>query len=291
MSTYFLRIVRGIALEFLEEATSARDRICSAPCERLVRSAQCVVDARLLRGRRAADLIVRPGHQLGVFVPDASENRGIQAGDAVSILPYAGPYPMSAESLDRNMVEATVTATSPSLVLRLQDRTNVNLYGMLTDPAEGNVYRIDKLANRMGFNRQLNSAVAVAADDSLTPTQRDNRCPSCELTRAITAMDENIDRIMLGAANGHCNVMNHNNGNTNVSSTTTDTTSTAELCGQAVPWNPAQYDGDDANIDDPDVQERIRSDAHLALEKFGALEGLNESQRLAVEGASNAMGA
>ena len=85
--------------------------------------------------------------------------------------------------------------------------------------------------------------------------------------------------------------MNHNNGNTNVSSTTTDTTSTAELCGQAVPWNPAQYDGDDANIDDPDVQERIRSDARLALEKFGALEGLNESQRLAVEGASNAMGA
>ena len=27
--TYFMRIVRGIALEFLEEATSARDRICS----------------------------------------------------------------------------------------------------------------------------------------------------------------------------------------------------------------------------------------------------------------------
>lgn len=48
---YFLRIVRGIALEFLEEATSARDRICSAHCERLVRTGQCVVDAQLRKVR------------------------------------------------------------------------------------------------------------------------------------------------------------------------------------------------------------------------------------------------
>lgn len=33
--TYFMRIVRGIALEFLEEATSARDRICSGACIKL----------------------------------------------------------------------------------------------------------------------------------------------------------------------------------------------------------------------------------------------------------------
>ena len=65
-----------------------------APCERLVRSSQCVVDARLRRGKKPTDLVVQPGHQLGVFIPDTLENRGIQAGDAVSILPYAGPYPM-----------------------------------------------------------------------------------------------------------------------------------------------------------------------------------------------------
>lgn len=69
-----------------------------APCERLVRSAQCVVDARLRRGRKPTDLVVQPGHQLGVFIPDTLENRGIQAGDAVSILPYAGPYPMLVSS-------------------------------------------------------------------------------------------------------------------------------------------------------------------------------------------------
>ena len=38
---YFLRIDRGTALKFLEEMTSARGRICLAPCERLVKSAVC----------------------------------------------------------------------------------------------------------------------------------------------------------------------------------------------------------------------------------------------------------
>jgi len=98
--TYFMRIVRGIALEFLEEATSARDRICSAPCERLKRSALCVVDAQFKRGKRPGELLVIPGNQLGAFIPEGNfmDNRGIQSGDAVSILPYSGPYPMSAES-------------------------------------------------------------------------------------------------------------------------------------------------------------------------------------------------
>lgn len=265
--TYFLRIVRGIALEFLEEATSARDRICSAPCERLVRSAQCVVDASLRRGKKAAEIVVHPGNQLGVFVPDTLENRGIQAGDAVSILPYAGPYPMSAESLDRNMIEATVTSAQP-LNLKLQDKTNAQLHAMLTDRSEGNVYRIDKLANRMGFNRQLNAAVAIASFGE--HVRRDNRRPCPELIQAITAMDQNIDMILLGAANGQYNVSQNRDRNSR-------TTSTAELCAQAVPW-----DDDDDNND----EDSIRAASKLALEKYGALEGLNESQRLAVEGAA-----
>mmetsp|Transcript_12027 Transcript_12027/g.17077 ORF Transcript_12027/g.17077 Transcript_12027/m.17077 type:complete len:1133 (+) Transcript_12027:3-3401(+) len=269
--TYFMRIVRGIALEFLEEATSARDRICSAPCERLVRSAQCVVDAKLKRGKKATDLVVQPGHQLGVFVPDTLENRGIQAGDAVSILPYAGPYPMSAESLDRNMIEATVTNAQP-LVLRLQDKTNASLHAMLTENVDGNVYRIDKLANRMGFNRQLAAAVSLASPIEKETSKRDTRRPSPELIRAITAMDENIDRVMrLGNFNTNAN------NNTNPG----ELTSTAALCAQAVPWSSNEDDGDE-EID----EDRIRGSGRLALEKYGALEGLNESQRLAVEGAA-----
>lgn len=251
--TYFLRIVRGIALEFLEEATSARDRICSAPCERLVRSSMCVVDARLKRGKKVTELLVDPGHQLGVFVPDSMENRGIQAGDAVSILPYAGPYPMSAESLDRNMIEATVTSTNPML-LRLQDKTNAQLYNMLTENVEGNVYRIDKLANRMGFNRQLAAAVAMAAPLDSTP-----RRPSAELIQAITAMDENMVMSNLRASRGH------------------EMTSTAALCSTPVAWNE-QDQGDDVDC--------LRDASRLALERHGALEGLNASQALAVEGAA-----
>ncbi|CAJ1958618.1 unnamed protein product [Cylindrotheca closterium] len=261
--TYFLRIVRGIALEFLEEVMSARDRICSAPCERLVRSAVCVVDARLKRGKKPADLFVVPGDQLGVFVPDSMENRGIQAGDAVSLLPYAGPYPMSAESLDRNMIEATVTNTNP-MVLRLQDKTNTSLYSLLTENIDGNVYRIDKLANRMGFNRQLSAAVAIASPLGESGT-RDTRRPCPQLMKAITAMDENINLVMSksgGMFNG-------------------ELTSTAALCAQAVPWS---YE-DEKQEEDGNDEDACRMASRLALDKFSALEGLNASQSLAVEGA------
>mmetsp|Transcript_24012 Transcript_24012/g.56678 ORF Transcript_24012/g.56678 Transcript_24012/m.56678 type:complete len:1351 (-) Transcript_24012:265-4317(-) len=259
--TYFLRIVRGISLEFLEEVMSARDRICSAPCERLVRSAVCVVAARLKRGKKPNEMVVHPGEQLGIFVPDSMENRGIQAGDAVSILPYAGPYPMSAESLDRNMIEATVTNTNP-MVLRLQDKMNASLYAMLTENTDGNVYRIDKLANRMGFNRQLSSAVAIASPLGDGKT-RDTRRPCRQLIKAITAMDENIDR-----------VMNHSGRNIHG-----EMTSTAALCAEAVPWN-MNDEKDDRNDDDAS-----RMASNLALEKYRALEGLNASQSLAVQGA------
>jgi regulator of nonsense transcripts 1 len=258
--TYFLRIIRGISLEFLEEVISARDRICSAPCERLVRSAVCVVAARLKRGKKPADLVVHPGDQLGIFIPDSAESRGIQTGDAVSILPYAGPYPMSVESLDRNMLEAIVTNMNP-MVLRLQDKQNTELYSILTSPEEGNIYRIDKLANRMGFNRQLSAAVAIASPLGESKT-RDVKRPSPQLIKAISAMDENIER-----------VMNHNLDSGGV------LTSTAALCSEAVPWS-FEDEGNDG-VDD----ESIRATSHLALEKYNALEGLNDSQRLAVEGA------
>ena len=260
--SYFLRIVRGISLEFLEEATSARDRICTAPCERLVRAGLCVVDARLQRGKKASELVVLPGDQLGCFVPEGDQ-RGIAAGDAVSLLPYAGPYPMSAESLDRNMIEATVTNTNP-MILRLQDKTNASLLAMLIDPAEGNVYRVDKLANRMGFNRQLAAAVAIctpAADNGA----RDYRRPCPELVKAITAMDENIVSLMRQSKNGV-----HPKG---------QLTSTAELCAEAIPWSVE----DEGESFDPEAS---RAAARMALEKYGVLEGLNASQQLAVEGAT-----
>jgi hypothetical protein len=259
--TYFLRIVRGISLEFLEEVLSARDRICSAPCDRLVRSALCVVNARLKRGKKPTELVVQPGDQLGVFVPDSMENRGIQAGDAVSILPYAGPYPMSVESLDRSMLEATVVNTNP-MVLRLPDKLKPEHLSYLTEQQEGNVYRIDKLANRMGYNRQLAAAVAVASPlgDSKI---RDVRRPCPQLIKGITAMDENINRVMnqaQGLKNG-------------------EMTSTAAFCAEAVPWS---YDDEDSDGNNQDANEDA---SDLALEKYESLEGLNYSQRLAVRGA------
>ena len=272
--TYFMRLCRGIALEFLEEVTSARDRICSAPCERLVRSQVCVVDSKLRRGKKATELVVEPGHQLGVFIAEGAENRGIQAGDAVGILPYAGPYPMSAESLDRNMIEATVgnINASGNLVLRLQDKTNTRLYSLLTESSEGNVYRIDKLANRMGFNRQLGSAVSICAPNEAL---KNARRPSRELIKAITAMDENIEHRMLTS------------GNVGRENSSGELTSTAALCADAVPFRSAdEKQNDDEDDNKGDNADAIRAKARLALEKYGAFEGLNGSQRFAVEGAA-----
>ena len=134
---------------------------------------------------------------------------------------------------------------------------------MLTEPVDGNVYRIDKLANRMGFNRQLASAVAIASPlgDSKT---RDTRRPCSDLIKAITAMDENIDRVLNNESGGFFKG---------------DLTSTAALCAQAVPWNHED------ESEDPGEADAFRMASRLALDKFAALEGLNASQRLAVEGA------
>jgi len=160
------------------------------------------------------------------------------------------------------MIEATVTNTSP-MVLRLQDKTNTSLHAMLTEAVEGNVYRIDKLANRMGFNRQLAAAVAIASPLGETKT-RDIRRPCSQLIKAITAMDENIDRVMNQSSSGYFRG---------------DLTSTAALCAQVVSWN---FEDDS---EDPSDQDSTRMSSRLALDKYGALEGLNASQRLAVEGA------
>ena len=202
----------------------------------------------------------------------------MQSGDAVSILPYAGPYPMSAESLDRNMIKATV-ANAASLVLRLQDKGNMELFRFLTDNVEGNVYRIDKLANRMGFTCQLAAAVSVVSPPELDvegyPVM-DIRHPSAELIKAITVMDESINRVMV--AGGKCNTSTNSKG-----SRGHEQTSTAAICSRAVPWNSAERD---CGYDNDGGQELIRSKAPLALEKYGVLEG-NASQRLAVQGAAS----
>ena len=186
---------------------------------------------------------------------------------------------MSAESLDRNMIEATVTNAQP-LVLRLQDKGNADLHQMLIDPVENNVYRIDRLANRMGYNRQLSAALAVASplekdgDDCYVV---DRRRPSPALIRAITAMDENIDRVMMKGGNFNPHAGNLGSG---------DLTSTAAICSQAIPWDVSEdCVREDYSLDL--LQDTLREESLLALEKYGALEGLNASQSLAVKGAAS----
>jgi hypothetical protein len=54
-------------------------------------------------------------------------------------------------------------------------------------------------------------------------------------------------------------------------------TSTAALCAEAIPWS-VEDEGESFD------REASRASARLALEKYNVLEGLNASQRLAVEG-------
>lgn len=97
--TYFMRIVRGIALEFLEEATSARDRICSAPCERLVRSASCVVDARLRRGKKATGELFSDTKHIKSSV-HARTHLPQPPGSSPRSSPFASLFPTTTVRLD-----------------------------------------------------------------------------------------------------------------------------------------------------------------------------------------------
>ncbi len=84
------------------------------------------------------------------------------------------------------MIKAAVANTMP-LVLRLQKKGNIELYPLLTNNVDGNVYCIYKLENHMGFTRQLAPAVSVVSPPE---TSADRRHPSAKLIKAITAMDK-----------------------------------------------------------------------------------------------------
>ena len=255
---YFLRIVKSIALEFLEYAITARHRICTWPCEQLVHEELCVVNVKFEpyqrkggKNSKLAELVVIPGDQLGVVSTSqvTDETRGIRAGDVVSILPYKGPKPMASEGLDSVMLEAVVTNNNP-IVLRLQDKkASLELRASLI--SEGNLFRIDKMANRTAFQRQLAAVVVMAGptEASAPPsspsknTKKDPRRPCPRLVKAISVFDKH----------------------------------TAALCNQAVPWRKEDKEEAEEN------QSSIRKAAKMAVQKCKTLQGLNELQKRAVE--------
>ena len=116
----------------------------------------------------------------------------------------------------------------------------MDLFRILTNNVEGNVYCIDKLANRIGFTRQLAAAVSVVSPPELDvegyPVM-DRRHPSAELIKAITVMDESINRVMM--AGGKFNTSTNGKG-----SRGHEQTSTAAICSRAALWNSAKRDCD-----------------------------------------------
>ena len=104
----------------------------------------CVLQMlKLEEGRKLLNILFSMGSNL-IYLFQIPSWKIEESGDAVGILSFASPYPMSAKSLDRNMIEATVTGINP-MILRLQDKGNVNLHEMETENFEGNIYIIDKL--------------------------------------------------------------------------------------------------------------------------------------------------
>jgi superfamily I DNA and/or RNA helicase len=64
-----------------------------------------------------------------------------------------------------------------------------------------------------------------------------------------------------------------------------DLTSTAAICSQAIPWDITEDNFSEDYSDQ--MQDTLREESLLALEKYNALEGLNASQSLAVKGAAS----
>ena len=91
---------------------------------------------KLEEGRKLLNILFSMGSNL-IYLFHIPSWKIEESGDAVGILSFASPYPMSAKSLDRNMIEATVTGINP-MILRLQNKGNVNLYEMQTENFEGN---------------------------------------------------------------------------------------------------------------------------------------------------------
>jgi hypothetical protein len=151
LQAYFRTRSRWAVLEFLEEARSALEGIERSSPQQLVSQGKAMVGLQFggpgMKSGEVTFVVQDGGRGADAF------RRGVQSGDYVLVSPVGRSAAQP--------VEMTVERTGSPLVMKLLDRTFLNKvvasYGRANDSSGGS-YRVDKLANRVSFARQLEGA-------------------------------------------------------------------------------------------------------------------------------------
>jgi len=162
---FFQPRARQCALEFFEDMQVARERARHDPPDNLVAEGRVMLNLMLQPGRRPDEVVCSGADNVGM------SRRGLQRGDAV------GLSRMGADGSLATLVEAEVIATRP-LVAKLPLESEVA--SLL---AEGGEWRMDRLANRQQFVRQINAMHVVATGSPET------HAPSAPILRVLTHPD------------------------------------------------------------------------------------------------------
>jgi len=149
---YFRRQMRASILEFMEEAFTAHTRILEMMPDDLVRMGLCAVGIRCYKGTGKGEIRCEGG----AFY-QGNERRSIQGGDAVGFSPYG------ADGQQQETIECEVKMVQPLIVRPTQGGAN-RLLG------SNGQWRVDKLANRVSFSRQINAARVICSTTSLPGT-------------------------------------------------------------------------------------------------------------------------
>ena len=143
---YFKRIAVGLVSEYLEEARVAMDRMRTVSYDVLVRQGTTLVDLQCQPGQKKGEIkCSAPPRQ------SDGATRGIQGGDLVTITPFAPG------GLDAETIECEVGAVVGGMViLRSPESRECDLL-----LARGSRWRIDKMANKVAYVRQLRALRTV----------------------------------------------------------------------------------------------------------------------------------
>ena len=166
----------ALTLEFLSEAAAAIDSIASRDPGPAVRAGKTKLDVSWVPGKKANELECVPGPGSGSFggggggggAPGADEARGLMSGDVVGITPWpppsrgggcgdAGGGRSGGEApLLSPPMEVEVVWSRPLRVKVTSQKDYAALLG------GGRRWRVDKMANKITFNRQVRSRVSLS---------------------------------------------------------------------------------------------------------------------------------
>lgn len=166
----------------MDECAQSLDRILNASYIGLVDRGLCIAEFRIAKGQKAGE--VRCELPRGVSV-DTSDRRGFQGGDAVRVASMDTRGGHQAEDGSGFTAEAEISAVfSGGILLKCQPADIPRLL------SQGTLWRLDRMANRVAFMRQLRAVktvVEVAIDTGPGPNGGDGMNPNRDIVEALIA--------------------------------------------------------------------------------------------------------